>query len=587
MKSLVLIRSQVSPIVDINFLISAGSTDAKYSDEQLATTIKGANYTRTKQKIADFVERCNQTLAGFKERVNQSEQEYESIVGRSKSENPGSGPASFFVDRSDPNSVAKYNEKVNRYNNKLELYRRLCDQAERAKERYEEAVSRYSEKKADLDEQIRQRNEDLTPALDQDILAFLGKMQQLAYDNIYNKRQFFEGFAVIFMAKKAYAFFYDRINSTADQRAASDIFKKLEDELDGIVSNSHSDIITGLHSVAEFLFLCFSENKTIFASMHDDLKRLPYKECKDNEQKMKSLLSLPIETNFEFESIVDPLELARVEQQVQIKKSDFEQQIRNISDLIEKLGSVFELIGQVRKISDEKLVLMGDHKKEKIAGVLPDILFVLSVFNGFEQDEYLRKHKNWLEQVERNIEEKLGVEIEGVAQEVIKTDLFIKSATDLINKDAAFNFLNYREKLIAKKQEFEQAVLSLEATLEKINRLPKEKSEEFRKKMSTLLNVSIIPLGNIGILFSINDMIKKFLPALISDNTFYSSLRKLLIKKFQISLYIHIALMVISGGISFAVQPNIRPILYGLAGSYLISTLVILLKGIQFKKLKG
>ncbi len=587
MKSLVLIRSQVSQIVDINFLITAGSADAKYSDEQLAIIIKGSNYSRTRQKIDKFVERCNQTLTGFGERVNQSEQEYESIVRRAKSENPGSGPSKIFLDRSDPNSVAKYNEKVNRHNSQLDLYRRLCDQAERAQERYDEALSRYNEKKADLDEQIRQRHDDLIPALDQDILAFLGKMQQLAYDNIYNKKQVFEGFTYIFMAKKAYAFFYDRINSTADQRAASDIFIKLEDELDGIVSNSHRDIASGLHSVAEFLFLCFKENESIFASIRNDLEHLPYKECIDNRQKVKSLLSRPIETTFNYESIVDPLELDRVDQQIQMRKTDFKQNISTISDILGNMDAVFKLIVQIKAIVDEKLAMMGDHKKKKIAEVLPDILFLLSVFNGFEQDEFLRKHKNWLEQVELNIDETLGVAIEDISQEVTKTDLFIKSASDIINKDEAFDFLNYREKLITKKRDFEQAVTSLESTLEKVNQLPKEKSEEFKSKMSNLLNISLIPFGNIGVLFSINDMIKKFLAALISDNTFYSSLRVSLIKKFKIFFYVHIALMAMSGGVSFAIQQNIRPLLYGLAGTYLISASVILIKHIQFKKLKG
>ncbi len=270
-----------------------------------------------------------------------------------------------------------------------------------------------------------------------------------------------------------------------------------------------------------------------------------------------------------------------------MRKTDFKQNISTISDILGNMDAVFKLIVQIKAIVDEKLAMMGDHKKKKIAEVLPDILFLLSVFNGFEQDEFLRKHKNWLEQVELNIDETLGVAIEDISQEVTKTDLFIKSASDIINKDEAFDFLNYREKLITKKRDFEQAVTSLESTLEKVNQLPKEKSEEFKSKMSNLLNISLIPFGNIGVLFSINDMIKKFLAALISDNTFYSSLRVSLIKKFKIFFYVHIALMAMSGGVSFAIQQNIRPLLYGLAGTYLISASVILIKHIQFKKLKG
>lgn len=197
--------------MDIDFFLNEADLNAKYEDDRVAQIIKGSVYVRTKQRINDFVARCDQTLAGLQDRVNQTKSEFSSLASRAKSEEPGSGPSSFFVNNSDPNSVAKYNEKVNRYNAQVDLHRRIVDQANRAKERYADAVGRFNEKKADLEEQIREKLEELKPALDQDILTLRGKMQQLAYDNIRNENKLFEGFLLSYLSKKAYVFLYDRI----------------------------------------------------------------------------------------------------------------------------------------------------------------------------------------------------------------------------------------------------------------------------------------------------------------------------------------------------------------------------------------
>ena len=161
MESMKVIRGQVSSIVDMDFFLNEADLSAKYEDDRIAQVIKGSAYGRTKQRINDFIARCDQTLAGLQSRVNQTESEFSTLVAKAKAEDPGSGPMGFFVNNKDPDSVARYNEKVDRYNARLELHRRIVDQANRAKERYEDAISKFKEKEADLEEQIREKLEDL------------------------------------------------------------------------------------------------------------------------------------------------------------------------------------------------------------------------------------------------------------------------------------------------------------------------------------------------------------------------------------------------------------------------------------------
>ena len=166
MEAIGLVRQQVSSILDADFFLSEADLDASYEDERIAQVVHGASYERTKRRVNDFIARCNQTLAGLRQRMEQAKAELDALAAQAATTRPGSGPSSFFVDTSNPNSVNRYNEKVNKYNAQLELHRRVVDQTNRAKERYEDATAKLEDKKAELEEQMRAKLEELKPALD-------------------------------------------------------------------------------------------------------------------------------------------------------------------------------------------------------------------------------------------------------------------------------------------------------------------------------------------------------------------------------------------------------------------------------------
>lgn len=585
MESMKVVRGQVSSIVDIDFFLNEADLNAKYEDDRIAQVIKGSVYERTKQRINDFIARCEQTLAGLQDRVNQTESEFSSLVSRAKAEQPGSGPSSFFVNNSDPNSVARYNEKVDRYNAQVELHRRLVDQASRAKERYEDALAKFNEKKADLEEQIRVKLEELKPALDQDILTLLGKMQQLVYDNIRNKSNSFAGFLLSYLAKKAYVFLYDRIDNTTEQRAATDIFKKLNDELDAIMSSDGTAVKEGLHQAAQFLCNCHQANAALQKSIQDNLQRLPYQLCKDTEAEIQRLLALPIETAFEYKHIIDPSELAKVEENVQARKGEFEQHVKMIDDFASRFDPTFNTIATIRDFADSEFARMNENKIGVLDPVGKDILFTLGIFDDEDQERYMKKHKQWLHSVQKEIEKSLNVDLMDLVRTIVGTELLTKTTKEMLDADQALLFFSNKDKLAQKKQQLIDGIKALDSILQDINELPKQKSEEFSKKMALWLNLSLLPLGNVGVLFPIIALIKQFLPALTSQNSFYVELKQAQGKKFQVYFYVHIALTLASGIGSFLVEPSIQMVLLIVALTYIVSTAVIYLKGSQLKKI--
>jgi hypothetical protein len=414
-------------------------------------------------------------------------------------------------------------------------------------------------------------------------LAFLNKLQQLVYDSAHNKGFFFEAFILIFMAKKAYLFLFDRIESSTSKKSASDVFKQLNDELEKMVSENKGEIQQGLSDVMTYLHHSFLENETLLETMQADMERLPYQACESNETKAHSLVSLSVDTAFSYQEIIDPVELAGVEQRVRQRKSDFEHHTKDIADFVAEMATHFDLIAEVQSNCNAGLSEMVRNKRDKLGETFTDAVFVLSVFHEEEQDEYLKKHKQLLEEIQLEIEHSLDVELRKLIKTIVSTEMLTKSTSEILKANPGLNFLLYKDQLSQKRHQFQAGISTLNTMLEEINRLPQEKAEIFAKKMATWLGVSVLPLGNLGAMIPIHTTLKAYEPAIASDNSAYVAMKQAAAKKFQIFLYVHIVLAVISGVVSIPVDSQKKPFLYGLASTYFASAGFIFLKQKQLK----
>lgn len=584
-QSLYAVRDLITPIANINFFIKLGDSGANYSDEELAGIIKADNYGKTKQKIKEFAARCEERLESFRQRVIETEAEFEEAQGRANANRPGSAPGTLFLDRTDHNAVARHNERVNEYNNQVDLHRRLVDQALRSKERYEDALERFKEKKAEVEEQVREKMEELKPALDLDMAAFLGKLQQLVYDCFHNKALIFESFILLFMAKKAYVFLYDRIESNSERNTASNTFRQLNGELETLVENHSDDLKRGFTEIVTYLYECFCENEAIFDTMQKLLEQLPYDICNSNDDSAHSLTSLVIDTNFQYKEIIDPNELARVATRIQERRGQFENKIVEIDTFTNQMSETFDGIAEVLADSKTKLQLIRQNKETRMGEAFDYSRFTLGVFDEEIQDEYLKQQKALLEAMQLEIETSLGINLIDLIETILETELLCVSAVQAIDTNAAFGFLKYRQKLQKKRQEFTTGINTLDRQLEEISRLPEEKSQEFTKQMLTLLGISILPLGNLGALFPVHQAITKFVPALGSTHPVYLELREKTKGKLQGFAIAHALIAVLIGASTFAVKDDQKPFAIGGAAAYGVSAGVLFMKKKQLTNL--
>lgn len=578
-QALYAVRDLIAPIADISFFIKLGDSGINYSDDELANIIKAENYAKTKKKVEEFAARKRESLESFRQQnVLAKEAELEAAQSQADANRPGSGPSELFLDKTDINAVNRHNQRVEEHNHQVDLYRRLIDKRDQAKERYEDALDRYKDKQDEVEEQIREKKEELKPAIDRDMVSFLGKLQQLVYDCFRNKALIFESFVLLFMAKKAYIFLYDRIGDADGRITASNIFRQLSNELETLVEKHSDDLKQGFTEIIAYVYDCFQENEAIFNALQEQLEHLPYDTCDVNGDSARSLVSLLIDTNFQYKDIIDPNELARMEARVQERRDQFEDRISEIDEFANQMLETFDSLDEVLADSQTKLQLIHQNRDTCLGETFDFSRFVLGVFNEEVQDEYLKQEKSLLEAMQLDIETSLNVNLTKLIKTILETELFVLSAAQVINTNSGFAFLEYRRKLQQKRQELKDGISTLDLHLQDISRQPKEQAEEFAAQIQKLLGLSILPLGNLGVLIPMHQSIQKFSPALGSGHPVYAEVCEKTKSKLQSFFVAHAVIAVLIGGGSFATGDNQKPLILGGAGAYGISAGALFLK---------
>jgi hypothetical protein len=176
------------------------------------------------------------------------------------------------------------------------------------------------------------------------------------------------------------------------------------------------------------------------------------------------------------------------------------------------------------------------------------------------------------------IETLLGINLTKLIKTILETELLSISAAQVIDSNVGFAFLEYRQKLQMKRQEFIGGISTLDSQLQDISQQPMEKAEEFTKQIQKFLGISILPMGNLGALFPLHQSITKFSPALGSGHPVYAELREKTKNKLHGFFIAHAVVAVIIGGGALAVKNDQKPFVLGAAGTYGVSAGVLFLK---------
>ena len=561
------VEKKAAPLGSFYFLTELGQSSIDEDDEDLSDRLNGTYYPKVKQKVDEFIDRCESTLAQLNKQRENLADELDNAYKNLKRNDPGSGPSSAFLNKSDPDSIDKYNRKVDEYNNKLESFRRLKDQTTRLQERFEDMDLKFKEKKADLKEQIIAKKEDLKPAFDKDLSLYVTKLSQLAFDAFQHDDRAFEGLVFTYLSKKAIEELSDRFYDANEERNAKEIAKKLDLEIEKSIKTDDRPIKDGLEGLFSYLYQTYKSNQEIAASVHQDLEQLPEKEHAFHKEDVEKALALPIITQFEYQHLIDPDELQKVASDVKYRKEEFENHIGTVENLSAALEPMYAAISGIKNTTDTKLMAMQTNKDKVFEGHFDLIQCILEVFDDDKQDAYLPRQKRWFEDFQGYLEQKEGIALPDLISDMTHTGMLVSTISSDLSSNEVLNFLATQGKLVAKKQDFVQAIPKLDTIRVAIDDQPREKAEAFTKTTTGWLNMSFIPIANLVMAFMLHNKVGDYLTALSSSNEHFMAAKETLINKLQSSFLVHI----IIGALAIVAGVFVNPLIIALGAGYLMS----------------
>lgn len=569
MDSLQLIRDQISTVIEFDSLLKLNSIDRTFTREEVASLINGTNYTKAKNKIDAFKERCQQTLNSLKMNLSLAEREYNELVALANAAAPGYPPSKLFVNRTDKDVVRLHNKKVSEFNRRLNAHRAALKKAETSRGRYNNAVSRYNEKLSDLNAQIQEKQKELAPALDKDIISFFKNFHRMVNSFISEKRNF-EAFVAILILDETSSFFQDLFYDTLARVTANEIIIGLDEKIDKIIDHDIDLLKEQFTSISAFVKSKFSFNNSILNEIIEILRNLKYDSVTEHEISLKRILDYQIDKKFDFSTIIDPEKLFAIEGEMNVRRDEFISISEEIKTILNDSEIQYESLVETNLLCLEKIRLMNENKNNSLQ-YLSDSISILSMLLEPERFTCLRGKSVPVNYIMAYINENLKIKIDDLLEEVITTDLCILTATEILSEDETLKLLPTRDLLITKQIEFANGIHMLEGDLQKISEVPREKSNDLRKEMSISLPASVIPfVGLIAMLFVIGKL-HEFTPAFGSKNTFYCSLREDLTKKLNILIFAHLFLAITAVSAPLALSGRNKPLLYSLSSTYLLS----------------
>lgn len=570
-------QNLLTEISDINDLIKLSNSNIELIDQDLARIIRASKYGQESKNINRFKERCAQTLSSMMERVSQRQSELQSAQAIANSNAPGIQPIGLFVNRKDPVSINRYNQRLNDYNHQVEQYSRLVQQCDRAQERYDDSLDAYKDKEAELNERILEREEALAPALDSDIIEFIRKLRHLILECFHNKSLFFEGFLLLLITHHVYDPLYNRVQNYSERTAANRVLKQIHEETAALIDAHQETITNGFLDIVLYLKNVFRENEAILHEIEFMLDGLPYETCKASNSTVESLLSLPIVTAFSYQEVISPVRLKHIANEICLTRDKFFSEIKNVKAFASDLEPSFSQISSLLDEGQNKLKLMHGNKNKLDENIFEHAVFVLDVFRE-EPQQHLKEYQESLNRTRKKVEHSLGLSIYRLIRDCQETEFLTMSADTLIKNNVAFNFFQHRARLQRKVKDFELGIQALDAHLGEISGQPKKQADRFRTKIERLLSCSVFPGMNLVAMFFLNREFKNFSVALESQDPAYVELRKIVISRLRVVWITHLLLMVLVS-CAFLTMTGRQKILVGIGtGSYALSSVILYLK---------
>ena len=506
--------------------------------EEIPNLIHCHNFARALEKRDRMMERYHQKVSTQRQKVDELEVEIAHLSREIKKRTDGSLIGNLMGKTLSSNkpgwfdNAEEHNKKVDKYNAILEVVRRLQDQQERVAYRRDDAVEKHNEAVEEAKEKLEELTAEALLVIDDDVVAVMDKTSKVALKlaNSQNTPDLFAAIEVCYLQLKLNLVLEDHIEGNNQRREFKDRLLEAGKLLVDLCARQEA--IKHVADLFQRNARVIADNQRLNAEVVNIIRSFDVSSMDKYVVALRQLFAASFTTEFAYQHLIDPSELNQVVMDIRVA-------IDNLRNHATKVNNTFGLAkpaaeqGIATQQAVKSLFAEMKNNNQRLANeALHNEHFACEMLNPAVIDDfYSREVKPAVTVLRDNVAGSIG---KAEFEALIHNDAdryFIKRTETVIEKANLLRLQVEIDKVDSYLKHISGRIDAAEEDIERINEVPREKTEQFRKKASTAYTLSCFPWLGVGFALSLLLKVKAFAAAFKSSNEIYRELGTELLQK--------------------------------------------------------
>lgn len=480
-------------------------------------------FEKAKTKIDQTMERYRSKVDKLKEEIQQMEN---NISSMEKEQRKWADKANtWFLDRTNVKEVEKQNHAADNAN-------RLIEQISRANEKRNDLIDKHNEALEEANEKLKELESEALLSIDEDIVAVLDRCTKIVdrLDGSQNIDDLLTALEICLMEFRVFAVFEDKIEGNSARKDCRDRISDVNRMFSGLCENE--TVKNGLINLFKKISDIVTKNNDSLEQIEKLLGTINYKDLTDAVQAVNAVLTEQFNTNFDYEGVIDPIELDEIVTRINKSISALRAGIEKADNVFFKTDSISQTSFDLQK-NVEIIFQSMNNNVDKIKDIIlaSDHFAIQMIEEKVIDNFYNRDVKPSAISLRKLILKEIGEAHVNLIIDNNKDIYSIGKTENTIKKANLLQLHDARGKIDGHKNKLLKLIKKLEEDLKKTGDVPQQNADALVAEMNKKYLLSCLPF--IGFLFGIGIMgkIKSFEPAFKSTNQIYRSLGTKLLEK--------------------------------------------------------
>jgi uncharacterized protein YukE len=332
------------------------------------------NLNQKMERYQSKVDRCN-------EAIQESERNIEAMKRKRSSLDPGRG---FFVDTSDPQAVAKYNDR-------LDQTRKMTDKINNAIDKHNDLIEKRTEAVEEAKAKQQELTEEALLVIDEDIVTVLDRCSKIVdkLDASQNAEDLIEAIEICLITLRIYAMFDDKIEGNDERKDCRERIAEVNQMFAAFCANEH--VLNYLVDMYRRNLSLVQKNAEIYQQVVQVIGSVDQEQLTALTQPIDVVLAEKINTKFEYESVINPAELDAIV--VQINKTIYalNQNIAKSNEAAATAGELAEIGVSANQQAETLLTSMKSNVEASKNDILSRSHFASQMIEDAVIDNFYQK----------------------------------------------------------------------------------------------------------------------------------------------------------------------------------------------------